>query len=65
MRSFKVPFDMNEEEKIVGGHLTIKPTGYLLLFGVLILITILAPIGGSLKDVLAGQKLLAHDILAA
>jgi len=47
MRAFKVPFDINEEEKIVGGYLTLKQTGYMLLFGLLILITILLPIGMS------------------
>lgn len=45
MRAFKVPFDINEEEKIVGGYLTLKQTGYMLLFGLLILLTILLPIG--------------------
>jgi len=47
MRSFKVPFDMNEKEKIVGGYFTLQQTGYGLLSLTLIFISMFS-IGGSL-----------------
>ncbi|HOJ09755.1 MAG TPA: PrgI family protein [Clostridiales bacterium] len=55
MRSFPIPFDINTEEKIVGGYLTLKQTIYLVLTVVMVLIILFVPIGGGLAEMIAGK----------
>ncbi len=55
MRSFPIPFDINTEEKIVGGYLTLKQTIHLVLTIIMVLTILFIPIGGSLTEMIAGN----------
>lgn len=55
MRSFKIPFDLNNEDKIIGGYLTLKQGGFAALFGGLALCSLVLPIGGNLVQLITGK----------
>lgn len=55
MRSFSVPFDLNTEEKIVGGYFTLKQTIYMVITAIAILSLLLSPLFGSLAEIVQGK----------